>query len=87
MTSTKDERLNKARKLIRILIGNKFLFNHKRPSTLPEGINYNQAEWNTIDLIYRKIYNINDISIQNLWELEEIITKYTQYLILVKLET
>jgi hypothetical protein len=89
MISTKEERIEKAHEHLRVLVGS-FLFcvkllsisygTTKKPTTLPVGTNYTNKEWLLIREVANKYLNHRDISIQLLFELEEIINKYQDLL-------
>jgi hypothetical protein len=96
MVSTKEERIERAHKHLRVLVGS-FLFHvklsriscgiTKKPITLPVGTNYTNKEWLLIREAASKYLNYRDISIQLLFELEEIINKYQDVLFLAKLQS
>jgi hypothetical protein len=87
MISTKEDRRKKAINLIDILTSNVLCFKRTKPKTLPKGINFNNNEWISIETVYRLILNGKDISINFLFDLEEIENKYKEYLFLAKLES
>jgi hypothetical protein len=91
MISTKEERIAKARSFLKIILGDRIFtvtYSHRRPLTLPKGMNYTVSEWSSIGHIAHRVLNHNDVSILHLFELEEIINneKYRYHLFLAKLE-
>jgi hypothetical protein len=96
MVSTKEDRIKQAHEHLRVLVGS-FLFRvklsrivcgiTKKPTTLPVGTNYTNKEWLLIREVSSNYLNCRDISIQQLFELEEIINKYQDALFLAKLQS
>lgn len=90
MISTKNDRRERARNFISVLLGSdfgKYVYDRKRPATLPKGLNYTTAEWLSINVTIQVLLSSpqQDISIQRLFELEEIEQKYRDHLFLAKL--
>lgn len=85
MLSSKQERIQKAEKLIQTLVGD-YQAAYRCPPTLPKGVNYDPKEWR---IIVNTMMNIDrdECSIQDIWALERIETKYSEYLYLKKLES
>jgi hypothetical protein len=85
MISTKSERIHKARLLFMTLVGSdRYAGSRKRPTTLPSGINYTNAEWGAIWQVANLFRWTKDIPITLIFELEEIENKYRDQLMLAK---
>jgi hypothetical protein len=84
MVSTKGERVHRARELTLTLIGEKFKGSYKRPITLPKGVNYTSAEWRILLQVLDKLRSNDDVSINHLFEMEEIESRYLHQLVLAK---
>jgi len=85
MTSTPQQRLEKSKKLLSILIGdNKEYLFRRRPRTLPSGMNFTNHEWLAINMARTAT---NNISIKTIFDLEEMVEKYKNPLLMVKLES
>ena len=93
MVSTNLDRVDRVVSLLRTLLDyNKenaicrYLYNSRKSSALPKGINYTNKEWNIIrTAIYDITFNAN-VSIQKIFDLEEIVDHYQKYLFLRKME-
>jgi hypothetical protein len=89
MVSNKNERMNRARNLLHTLVGSKrteiTYGGRKRPHTLPAGVNYSAKEWTFIREASDAYKLGRDVSIQLLFELDEIAEKYKDHLFLAKL--
>jgi hypothetical protein len=90
MISTKEERIEKARKLLTTLLGGvEEFYTNKKPKTLPSGVNYSNREWLILrDVMSRVVYiNHRDVSIKLLFDLEEMENKYQDLLFMAKLQS
>ena len=91
MISTKNERMAKGIALVKTLLGPKFInyspIGNKRPPTLPKGVNYTASEWHKIRQTLQAYRAGRDVSIQYLFDLEEMEVKYRDSLMLGKLES
>lgn len=92
MTSTPLERRHRAMGVMCQLIGSrvvswrKLLLSTKRPESLPKGINFTAKEWLLIHDVAGEIFDGTDISILEIFDLEEMVEKYSPHLMLAKLE-
>ena len=90
MTSTKEERMFRAKSVISTLIGShasRSPLGNKRPPTLPRGVNYTAKEWSNIREAVDHYRSEMDVRIQILFELEEMAEKYRPCMMLAKLES
>jgi hypothetical protein len=91
MVSTKQERRKKAKALLYTLLGQRWTLAYtmytRRPSTLPKGVNYTSKEWQVMHEAIHAINWKNDISINILFDLEDMETKYRNHLMLAKFES
>ena len=88
MTSTKNERVAKAKVFLHTLIGDQWNYRavyYRRPSTLPTNYNYLMSEWNIINDVIMRLHEKKDVSIQLLFAMEEMENKYRDPLMLAKL--